>query len=131
MLHAMNRLRVFRVAALLAFLALLPAGCGRGLPPATDVKSAKEALTTALDAWKDGRSNESLRDGTPPIDFRDVFWDKGSKLSKYSIEKEEMSGLSARFTVKLTLADKAGEARERVVNYNADSGKLFVIRPDF
>ena len=123
----MNRL--FPAAAMLAFLAF---GCGRGLPATTDVKSAKEALTTALDAWKDGKSNESLREATPPIDFRDVFWDKGSKLSKYSIEKEETSGLAARFTVKLTVADKAGEARERTVTYNADSGKQrFVIRPDF
>jgi hypothetical protein len=127
----MNCTRLFGVATMLALSALLPSGCGRGLPPTTDVPSAKAALTTALDAWKDGKSNESLREGTPSIDFRDINWDKGSKLSKYSIEKEETSGLSARFTVKLTLADKAGETRDRVVVYNADAGKGFVIRPDF
>ena len=127
----MNFTRLLCASICSALLALASTGCGRSLPPTTDVKSAKEALTTALDAWKDGRSNESLRDGTPPVDFRDVFWDKGGKLSKYSVEKEEMSGLSARFTVKLTVADKAGEARERTVTYNADSGKMFVIRPDF
>ena len=127
----MSRIRLLFVASLLPLLALLLSGCGDRLPPKTDIKSAKVALTAALDAWKDGKLNESLREGTPSIDFRDVNWDKGSKLNKYSIEKEEMSGLSARFTVKLNLADKAGEARDRVVTYSADTGKGFVIRPDF
>ena len=51
----MSRIRLLFVASLLFLLTLLPTGCGDRLPPKTDINSAKEALTTALEAWKDGQ----------------------------------------------------------------------------
>ena len=111
-------------------LPLAVAGCGGGLPPPADAKVARAALTAALDAWQEGQPPEKLRERTPPVDFKDVGWDQGAKLKKYEVTKEEVSGLSARFTVKLTLAEKSGAARTRVTVYSADAGPTVVIRPD-
>ncbi len=127
----MSGMRTVKVFSGLALAALFTVGCGARLPPKTDLAQARTALTAALDAWKEGRAIETLKDQNPPVDFRDVHWDRGVKLTKYLVEKEETSGLSARFSVKLFLAEKAGESRERVIAYNADTGPTIVIRPDF
>lgn len=111
-------------------LLLAVAGCGGGLPPPADVKEARAALTAALDAWQEGQPPEKLRERSPPVDFKDVGWDQGAKLKKYEVTKEEASGLSAKFTVKLTVAEKSGASRARVTVYSVDAGRTFVIRPD-
>jgi hypothetical protein len=116
--------------AVLSLVAVAAAGCGQGLPPQTDVKQARAALDAALDAWKGGKSAESLRGREPPVDFSDPAWEKGTRLAKYEVEKEETFGLSARFTVKLYLGERAGQNPRRVV-YTADAGETVVIRPDF
>ena len=126
----MRRMRQFGYGAVLV-LACLVAGCGRGTPPAMDLAAARTALSAVLDAWRYGRAAEPLRDRSPPVDFRDVEWDRGVPLARYEIEKGEPSGLSVRFTVKLFLADKAGANRTRAVCYNVDAGPTIVIRPDF
>jgi hypothetical protein len=89
------------------------------------------ALVAALDTWKEGGSPDTLRERKPPIDFRDTNWESGNKLTKYVMEKEETSGLSARFTVKLSLVQASGEKRDRITVYNVDTGTAIVIRPDF
>jgi hypothetical protein len=115
----------------LALLVLLAAGCQKDLPPLTDPDVAREALAAALDAWKEGRSPETLLARTPPIDFSDIRRDAGSRLTQYRIADEERSGLSVRFTVRMTLQQKNGASRERTVVFNVDAGKAVVIRPDF
>lgn len=113
-------------------IAFVVAGCRQtALPPATDTGQAREALTAALQTWKEGRPAETLRERSPAIDFRDTNWEQGARLQDFAVEKTETSGLSARFTVKLLLAGSSGGARERVVIYNADTGKGIIIRPNF
>jgi hypothetical protein len=112
-------------------LSLILVGCGPGLPPKTDLKTAREALVRSLDVWAEGKPADTLKSLTPPISFRDTYWEKGSALTKYQIEKEEAVGQSGRFTVKLSLLEKGGAKRDRTVNYIADAGSPIVIRPDF
>ena len=100
------------------------------MPPRTDVSLAQGALTTALDTWKDGQPSESLRERTPPIDFRDMSWEQGSKLRNFEVQKAEVAGVSAKFTVKLDVTEKSGAKRTRIVVYNADAGQAIIIRPD-
>lgn len=120
----------YRAAAVAALLSLA-AGCGRDLPPETDPAVAREALTAALDAWKEGRAPDTLRQRTPPVDFAEPQWDKGGRLTDYQVKKEERSGVSVRFTVRLQVRQKDGTSRERTATYNVDAGKAVVIRPDF
>ena len=116
--------------AVLGLVLPLAAGCGRGLPPQTDVAEAKAAVTAALDVWKNGESPEKLRQRKPPVDFKDLNQDRGSKLRNYEVEKETSSGVSASISVKLHLTEKSGMNRTRVVVYNVDAGPTIVVRPD-
>lgn len=127
------RVYLFRGAlGAVTLAALVMTGCGGRVPPTTDLAQARTALTTALDAWKAGTSPEKLREQSPPIDFRDTNWEKGSKLTKYEIDNEQQFGPSAKFTVKLHLTEKTGGGeRSRTVTYSVDHGQLFVIRPEF
>ena len=118
---------VFALALPLA----LGAGCGNRLPPETDKDQARQALTAALDAWKEGRPVESLRERTPPVDFRDINWESGSRLTRYEVKEEARSGLSVRFVVQLHLQQKDGTSRERAATYTVDAGQAVVIRPEF
>jgi hypothetical protein len=95
-----------------------------------DVAKAKAAVTAALDAWTNDESPQKLREHKPPVDFKDLSWDTGSKLTKYEIEKETSSGVSAAITVKLYLTEKSGSSSTRVVVYNVDAGPTIVVRPD-
>ena len=121
--------RLFQISSicLLFGLALLGAG---DLPPMMDIKVAREALIKSLDTWAEGKPIDSLKTLSPPISFRDVYWEKGCTLAKYQIEKEELVGLSGRFTVNLSLNEKGKKYNQTVV-YNADAGPTIVIRPDF
>lgn len=127
----MNRQYVSISCVSVGFLTLAAAGCSKGLPPKMDLPQARVALTTALDAWKEGQAPESLRARQPPIDFRDVAWEQGNRLLRYEVAKEETAGLSARFTVQLSLVDAGGATRSEAVIYNADAGSMIVIRPNF
>jgi hypothetical protein len=118
-----------RVVAVLPLMFTL-AGCCSGLPPATDVSQAQAALTAALDTWKQGQAPEKLRERTPPIDFRDMHQDQGCKLTSYEVQKAEVSGVSAKFTVKLQLTEKSGTSHTRIAVYSADTGQTIIIRPD-
>lgn len=101
------------------------------MPPATDASLARASLVASLDAWKEGRSAETLRDRKPAIDFRDTQWEKGVRLIGYVMKAEESSGLSVRFTVQLQLQESNGTSRERAVVYVVDAGQAVVIRPEF
>lgn len=122
-----RNLPTYAVASLL----FLATGCGKSLPPQTDPDVARAALTAALDTWKGGEAPDTLRTRTPPVDFRDTSWDNGSRLDTYLVKSEERSGMSVRFTVELMLKQKDGVSSQRVVVFNVDGGKTFVIRPDF
>ena len=95
------------------------------------MNQARQALAASLDAWKEGRPPETLRQSKPPVDFRDVQWENGSQLAGYEVKSEERSGLSVRFTVQLQLQKKDGKTADRVVSYTVDTGPTMVIRPVF
>lgn len=123
---------VKRVGFHIGLLLLVPVapGCGRGIPPTMEMDDAKAAVAAALDAWQGGATPATLRERSPPIDFRDVKWDRGSKLNQYDVEKQERSGVSVKVTVKQKVTETAGAWSTRVVVYNVDAGPVIVIRPD-
>jgi hypothetical protein len=118
-----------RSALLLGVLAC--AGCTPSLPPPTDPKEARAALTTALDTWQRGDAPQTLQERTPPIQFSDLHWDKGARLLKYEIASEERRGLAMRVTVKLSLESKDGNQREATTVYTAETQPRIVIVPEF
>jgi hypothetical protein len=126
----MNEKSYLRSGSGLLLLVVLMAGCGRGLPPTMDSDEARSAVVAALDAWKNGVPPATLREREPPVDFRDLSWDQGSKLTQYDLEKEEPAGVSVKVTVKLHLTETSGARRLRSAVYSVDAGPVIVIRPD-
>ncbi|HWB11061.1 MAG TPA: hypothetical protein VG826_17665 [Pirellulales bacterium] len=98
-----------RIALLvLLTIATLVAGCG----PKAQVKdyippeeAARQALTTALDAWKAGKAPDQVGASNPAVQAQDVQWSGGQKLTAYEIvgPAPTAEDQNQRFTVKLTL----------------------------
>lgn len=93
-----------------AFSALAAGGC-RGpdvkdyIPPQ---EAARQALAAALDAWKEGKTPETIGASDPKIEVQDKQWRAGKKLTAYEIiGPTKGPDPNARFEVRLTLAGVA------------------------
>jgi len=85
------------------------AGCGESATSTTETAVAKSSLTTALDAWKQGKTPQDLKAGTPEIVMGDEAWDSGKKLTSYQFDGKDFDdGKNLHCTVKLQL-DGVGE----------------------
>ena len=103
-----------RLAAL--FMIAMPVGCG-GLEP-TDPDLARETLSIALDAWRDGRSVDEVNGGSPPITVADPAWKAGYKLSSYQVaEATKTAGFDLKIPVELSLQDPKGKTVKEKVKY--------------
>ena len=114
----MKRARKTSPSSHLATLLLLaiPLGCG-GLEP-TDPDMARETLSLALDAWRDGRSVEDVTNGKPPITVADPAWQAGYKLSRYQVsDTAKAAGFDLKIPVVLSLQDPKGKVVEEKVKY--------------
>lgn len=105
-----------RSLLLATLLCLIQAGCGysaRDLP--LDESKAREACTTFLKAWQEGKKVEELK---PGIIGRDYAWDEGSRLVSFEILPEEASdGTNLRISARLTLQDGNGRESSSDVVY--------------
>lgn len=120
-----------RVALAILVAAVLPAGCGAPRPADPDL--ARKTLTTALDAWRDGRSVDEVTAGSPPITVNDPAWKSGYKLNGYKIAETTKSvGWDLKFPVELSLQDPKGKARTENAKYTVSvEPSLTVIRSPF
>jgi hypothetical protein len=106
--------------ALATALVGLLAGCrGRPAPaPAADPETARAALQSALDAWKQGGPPDHLTEQSPPIYVADEDWINSFKLLHYKIQGAgQMHGSALVCPVQLKLADVKGRALEKNVVY--------------
>jgi hypothetical protein len=93
------------VAACLIVLAtlLLPGCSNSSSANPVDEPQARDALKTALDAWKNGQTSQSLAASSTPMTVQDFEWDTGSKLIDYQLLNDGKSeGANLRIQVKLT-----------------------------
>jgi hypothetical protein len=105
------------VAALLLAAGL--AGCsGKGGASPVEPAKAREALATALEAWKKGEAIGSLQAGSPSITAQDFDWMAGAKLVAYEVDGEgKENDLNLRVPVKLTLKSLQGKEVKKAVTY--------------
>ncbi|MFO0867773.1 MAG: hypothetical protein U0935_02395 [Pirellulales bacterium] len=120
----MSSLRLF-VVALLVGAAALCGGCAPKLPPVADPERAKQALQTALEAWKNGETIESLTKRTPAIYFNEEVWQGGQTLLKYELQEDRASGRGWLFDVKMTFPSNPNSPR--VFHYLVDTEPAIVI----
>lgn len=109
---------VTRKLASIAIVAMLLqlVGCGSG-SGAGNEEEARTALTTALDAWKAGRSAADMRNETPEVVVGDSDWKQGRKLVAYEVGNGTFDGKNLRVPVTLTVAQPPRGNRKLVVNY--------------
>lgn len=102
-----------------ALLAIAPSGCGPGAAHPADQEAAREALRTALDAWKKGDPPDSLAQARPPIRVSDWRWRSGVKLVRYQIdERDQAIGAERRCPVHLWIDNGAGKAIQETTAYS-------------
>jgi hypothetical protein len=121
------------VPSLILFLSI--GGCGgkNYSPPApTDAAQGREALKTALDAWKSGATPDSLRSASPAMHVADEDWQGGYRLETYQIgERGKATGTSYQCPVTLTLRDPQGGSVTRQATYAvATDPAVSVVRMD-
>jgi len=103
-------------------------GCGSSLPTAADPERARDALRTALDAWKNGESSDALQKRSPPIYVRDLDWSDGWKLKDYRFTlDDEQYGQQRRCHIRLSLVSPKGKAAGKEVQYLVDTAPALVI----
>lgn len=139
----MNRLtaqqswpRTARLHASLWFaLTLVLSGCSQSgeIRPPGDASAAREALSTVLQTWKEGRDAKSLQSGDPVYWVADEDWTAGKTLTDFRIgEKIEQHGGHWRICAELTLSASDGPARTETFCYAVTlSDAISIIRSDF
>jgi hypothetical protein len=104
-------------------------GCGMGgsATPA-DPNQAKNALSAALDAWKNGGKPADLEKHSPPIHVRDVDWIGGFSLVSYKADKAgKLSGYDMNYPVDLELKTPKGETVKKSAVYTVTTGAELLI----
>jgi hypothetical protein len=105
-------------------------GCRRAVAPDADVDVADGALRTAMNAWKDGKSQADLENGQPSIIVNEDDWRTGKKLMDFKMEHPALSGRQIRCRVRLNLKEKDGKTVERNATYIVDTTPRIVIVRD-
>jgi hypothetical protein len=106
------------------------AGCSGPQPTAADPARAKAALQTALDAWKNGDSEDSLKQRQPAVYVNEPTWRAGHQLVKYQIDSEQQNGLSWRYEVLLTVQAGKGQPKQQQALYSVDTDPALVVVRD-
>ncbi len=122
-------MRVFFPALALCVLA----GCGpRSLEPA-DLGQAGPALRTALEAWKDGKSQEDLANQKPSILMNEDDWRMGKRLLDFTMEEQgALSGRQVVWRAQIKFQDSSGKTEERRATYVIDTTpRLVIVRDRF
>lgn len=121
--------------AALLIVGVLGAGCSPGPSKAAkvDPAGAREALTTALDAWKAGKKPAVLKTASPAITVQDLDWEGGAKLINYELAGEgTMDDANLRIPVILMLSGaQAGSAPKEVSYVVGTSPSITVFRELF
>jgi hypothetical protein len=113
----------------ISLASLSSAGCGSGsLPSPADAGQAREALRSALSAWKKGEKTDALANLSPAIHVSDVDWHDGYRLEKFEVyPKDQQKGLSLRCFATLDLKHPRGETVQKVVAYMIDTQSVIAI----
>ncbi|HVX11119.1 MAG TPA: hypothetical protein VHC22_08065 [Pirellulales bacterium] len=84
-------------------------------------EAAKQALTSALDAWKGGKTPDQIGATNPAVTAQDNAWKDGKKLTAYEIVGPATGDdQNRRFTVKLTLEGAAAPQETTYVVFGKD-----------
>jgi hypothetical protein len=101
-------------------------GCernARGL--SVDKAGARQACTTFLTAWKDGKKATDLK---PKITGKDSDWEAGKTLESFEILPEERTdGANLFLTVRRTIKAPEGASQQQEVGYVVGTSPIVTV----
>lgn len=108
-------LRIRRPVVVLLLVCACGSGCGGGKQSYVPSEgTARQALKTALTAWKNGQPAGAVEGGPAPIQVLDSDWYKGQKLDGFEILGDENAADGKRwFSVRLDLLKPRGTKTAR------------------
>ena len=125
-------MRVLITAWIACAVLMAMTGCGKKLPDPADPNAGREALTLALNTWKNGGSQEELQNRNPAVYFNEPEWQAGKKLVRYEIKGQlEPFGRQLRANVLLSVQDKNGATKDMTIPYQVDTHEVVVIAREF
>ncbi len=93
-------------------------GCGDNVGAPVNVNVAQQTLTSAMEAWKNGKSSEDLLNEKPSIVVQETEWNEDTKLLDYEILSDDQpAGPNLVATVKLKLSKSDGKVTEKTATY--------------
>ena len=105
-----------RVVAVICVLFL--AGCRDRVGAPVNVNLAQSTLTSAMEAWKEGKTPKVLFEKTPSVFVQEAEWNDGATLVDYEIiSNDQPYGPNLVATVKLKLSKGGGKVTEKVATY--------------
>jgi hypothetical protein len=116
------------VVACLAVLAtlLLPGCADASRAHAVNEPTARDALKTALDGWKNGKTPASFATEPSPMIVQDFEWDSGAKLLDYQlVDDGKAYDANLRIQVKLSLA--GGNAKAAPATKNTEKTVWYLV----
>lgn len=107
------------VACVALAVALAVAGCGDApKAPRVNTEAARAALQQTLEAWKSGKTPQSLKESSPAITAQDMDWEAGQKLLGFEVLGEgKDDDANVRIPVELTIEGKGGKEQRKKVSY--------------
>jgi hypothetical protein len=120
------------LALIAALLSAAAPGCGESAPTVVESSQARDVLTSALDAWRNGESADSMAARSPAVHVNDHDWRSGAKLETYELKGAgTASGPEWRCQVLLTLRGSDGKLKKRPASYSvATSPVIAIVRDD-
>jgi hypothetical protein len=118
-----------RFGSVLGLLAItwFSVGCNGPKSAPANPETARNALDTSLQAWKNGAKSESLQNQSPAVFFYYDSWEKGERLLDYKVSAPTPYGNSLKVKVKLVLETKAGKKHVEETDFSIDTHPKIVI----
>jgi len=108
-------------------------GCGHSNAENVNPDQAGEALRTALNAWKEGKTRADLEGQLPSIIMNEGDWDSANRLLEFKMEDAgQLDGRQMRWVVQIKLQDKNGKVTDRKASYIIDTiPRIVIVRDPF
>jgi hypothetical protein len=125
-------LRIFRSCWVIGALFAISGCRSEGTAQSADPASAQQALRAVLDAWKAGEKPEALENRAPPIRVKDLDWQNGFQLVRYSSDLEgKHVGYDLNYPVSLELKSPKGSSIKRNAIYTVTTRpEILVLRQE-
>lgn len=114
---------------LVIVLGALLSGCGGDALSQGELDAARNAVQTALEAWKKGEKPVALKDRS--IEIFDPDWTAGVRLNDFTIQRAEgRQGANIRCWALLNLKNRQGKLVEKEIVYEVSGKDKLIIGRD-